>query len=60
MTTIENKAGIIDDSLSKSVELTVHNHLQVLGNVPKVFCGFLKHNLSTDFSVYFDLPPLPR
>ena len=32
MTTIENKAGIIDDSLSKSVELTVHNHLQVLNN----------------------------
>ena len=32
MTTIENKAGIIDDSLSKSVELTVHNHLQALNN----------------------------
>jgi DNA-binding protein Fis len=32
MTTIENKAGMIDDSLSKSVERTVHNHLQVLNN----------------------------
>ena len=32
MTTIENKAGMIDDSLSKSVERTVHRHLQALNN----------------------------
>ena len=32
MTTIEDKAALINDSLSKSVERTVHRHLQVLKN----------------------------
>ena len=35
-------------------------HQEFLGSVPKVFLQYLNLNLSTDFSVYFDLPPLPR